>query len=365
MTLPRVENETDFVAQHHLLVDKDGEKLCLIVKATLEHEPGPPRGSDGTFSVAPKVRRRGIRAADVPWGKPEVASIRYPSDLCVRKPGTDVIVVARAFAPKGEPAVRFDCGVRAGSVSKVVRVTGPRAWAAAGESITEPLPIKQLDVRYDYAFGGFDDTDPEKPPVEDARNPVGRGIARDGASLDGAAAPQLEDPAHPVRSASSRPKPAGLGALGRHFEPRRARWGTYDTEWLENRSPLPPPDFDDRANLAATPELVATPPFQGGESGALTNLTPGGALSFVLPRVRLAITFRVAGSEPVTLRPYLDTVVLDTLGPIEHRAIAAQDPDFPPPPAGPLTVELVWRASVVAPRRLSDATILVKEERAT
>lgn len=365
MTLPRVENETDFVAQHHLLVDKDGEKLCMIVKATLEHEAGPPRGPDGTFSVAPKVRRRAIRAADVPWGKPEVASIRYPSDLCVRKPGTDVIVVARAFAPLGEAVPRFDCGVRVGGVSKVVRVTGPRVWAAGGDSITEPRPIGELDVRYDYAFGGFDDSDPENPPIEDARNPVGRGIARNAASLDAAAAPQLEDPLDPVRSASSRPKPAALGAVGRHFEPRRSRWGTYDAKWLENRAPLPPPDFDDRANLAATPELIATPPFQGGEPGALTNLTPGGALSFVLPRIRLIVTFSVAGTEPVTLRPYVDTVVLDSLGPIEHRALAAKDPEFPPPPAGPLTVELVWRAAVVAPRRLADATILVKEERAS
>jgi hypothetical protein len=363
MTLPRIENETDFVAQPHLLVDKDGEKLCLIVKATLEHEPGPPRGADGTFSVAPRFRRRTIRPADVPWGKPEVPSIRYPSDLCVRKPGTDVIVVARAFAPRREAVARFDCGVRLGKVSKVVRVTGPRVWAGGGEAVTEPRPLEALDVRYDYAFGGLDDSDPEKP-VEDARNPVGLGIARDGASLEGAAAPQLEDPTDPVKTASSRPKPAGLGAIGRNYKPRRERFGTYDADWLENRCPLPPPDFDDRANLAATPELVATPPLVGGEEGALSNLTPdAGTLAFVLPRVRLAVTFRVPGREPETFRPYLDTVVLDTLGPIEHRQLYAADPEFPPPPDGPLTVELVWRASVVAPRRIADATVFVREER--
>ncbi len=364
MTLPRVENETDFIATPHLLVDKDGEKLALIVKATVEHEEGPPRGPDGTFTVAPRVRRRPVRAADVPWGKPEVASVRYPSDLCLRKPGTDVIVVARAHAPRGEAVPRFDCGVRIGRVSKVVRVTGPRVWAGAGEALTEPTPIAALDVRYDFAFGGFDDSDPEKI-AEDARNPVGRGVLCDLAGLEGSAAPQIEDPLDPVRTASSRPRPAGLGALGRTFEPRRSRWGTYDAKWLEERSPLPPPDFDDRANLAATPELVSIPPMTGGEEGALTNLTPGGgSLAFVLPRVRLVVTFRVPGREPEVVRPYLDTVVLDALGPIEHRQIAALDPDFPPPPAGPLTVELVWRAYVPAPRKLADATITVREERA-
>ncbi len=364
MTLPRVENETDFLAQPHLLVDADGEKLCLIVKATLEHEPGPPRGPDGTFSVAPKRRRRGIRPADVPWGKPDVASIRYPADLCVRKPGTDVIVVARAFAPRGEPVPRFDCGARLGKVSKVVRITGARAWASGGDSITEPRPVEALDVRYDYAFGGFDDSDPERP-VEDPRNPVGLGVAADGASLEGAPAPQIEDPMDPIIRASARPKPAGLSAIGRSFEPRRKRFGTYDADWLENRSPLPPPDFDDRANLAATPELVATPPLVGGEEGALTNLTPGGGtIAFVLPRIRLTIAFAVPGGDVETVRPYLDTVVLDTLGPIEHREISKVDPDYPPPPEGPLTVELVWRASILAPRRIGDATVHVREERA-
>jgi len=362
MTLPRVENETDFIAAPHLLVDKDGEKLCVIVKATIEHEEGPPRGADGTFSIAPRARRRGVRAADVPWGEPDVPSIRYPSDLCLRKPGTDVIVVARAYALHGQAVPRFDCGVRLGRVSRVVRVTGPRVWAGAGEALTEPTPIEALDVRYDYAFGGFDDSDPEKI-AEEAQNPVGRGILCDLSQLDGSAAPQIEDPVAPVRTASARPKPVGLGAIGRSFEPRRSRWGTYDEAWLAERSPFPPADFDDRANLAATPELVAVPPLAGGEEGALTNLTEGGgALAFVLPRVRLAIGFHVPDRPPEVIRPYVDTVVLDTLGPSEHRALAAVDPDFPPAPPGPLTVELVWRAYVRAPKRLADARVTVNEE---
>ncbi|HTJ83180.1 MAG TPA: DUF2169 domain-containing protein, partial [Polyangiaceae bacterium] len=141
-------------------------------------------------------------------------------------------------------------------------------------------------------------------------------------------------------------------------------WGTYDAKWLEERAPTPPPDFDDRANQAATPELVASPQLVGGEEGALTNLVPGGGTTpFVLPRVRLVIEVRVPHREREVFRPSIDTVVLDTLGPIEHRARAKVDPEFPPAPRGPLTVELVWRAAVVAPKRLSDATILIREER--
>ncbi len=363
MTLPRVDNETDFVAEPHLLCDKEGPMLTVIVKATFEHEPGPPRGPDGTFSVAPRFRRRPVRAADVPWGKPEIASIRYPSDLCVKKPGTDVVVVGRAHAPRGEATPRIDCGVKLGRVSKQVRVTGPRVWVGAGEAVTEPRPLSALDIRYDYAFGGADDSDPERL-VEDARNPVGRGVLADLAKLERSAAPQIEDPSDPVRTAGARPRPAGLGAIGRHFAPRRDRWGTYDAAWLEERSPLPPADFDDRANLVATPELVAVPPLAGGEEGGLSNLTPaGGALAFVLPNIRLAITFRLPGAEPQTLRPYLDTVLLDTVGPLDHRELAALDPDLPPAPATDLVVELVWRAAIPAPRRLADAAVSVREER--
>ena len=363
MSLPRVDNDTPYLAEPHLLCDTEGDKLCAVVKATFEHVPGPPRGNDGTFVASPRFRRRPVRGADLPWGKPDIASIRYPSDLCVRKPGTDVIVVACAFAPEAEPVTAFEAGVRLGRLQKMVRVTGPRVWLPDGNGVSSPRPVRSLQLRYDYAFGGYDDSDPEKI-VEDARNPIGRGVVRDLSVLEGTAAPQIEDPRSPIRDASSRPKPAGLCAIGRHYEPRRKRWGTYDAAWLEKRSPLPPRDFDERANLAATPDLVSELPLTTGEEGMLENLVEGGGLtSFVLPRVRLSITFKVKGREPITFRPSLDTVLLDTLGPIEHRELSARDPKLPPAPEGPLVVELVWRAAVLAPLRLTDAEIVLREER--
>lgn len=355
---PEIENDTDFVAEPHTLADVDGERLCCIVKATFELVEGPPRGADGSFTIAPKLRRRGIRAADVPWGEPEKSSLLFPSDLCVEKPGTDVIVVAAGHAPRGEAVPSFDVGVRLAKVQKMVRVTGLRVWAASGESITEPRPVKSLEIRYDYAFGGSDDSGEKL--VEDERNPVGMGVVADAAALDRAPAPQLEDPSDPIRRAAARPKPAGLSAVGRHWAPRRKYWGTYDARWLEERCPLPPKDFDLRANQAATPELVARPQLVGGEEGALQNLTPnGGTLSFVLPRVRLGITFRVKGREPESFTPTIDTVILDTL--IVPRAQVEGKPAGPP--LSPLTVELVWRASVRAPRRPAEATIVIEEKR--
>ncbi|HTJ82233.1 MAG TPA: DUF2169 domain-containing protein [Polyangiaceae bacterium] len=355
MASPRVDNDTDFIVEPHLLVDKDGERIAAIAKATFELADGPPKGVDGSFAIAPKARRRGIRAADLPWGKPEISSIRYPSDLCLEKPGTDVIVVAIAHAPGGKPLPRFDAGVRVGRVQRVVRITGPRVFAEGGESITEPRPIASLEVRYDYAFGGVDDSDPAAI-LEDPRNPVGRGFARRPASMGLQPAPQIEDPTDPVKNASSRPKPAGLSAIGRHWEPRRRLWGNYGGDYAEKRAPLPPLDFDPRANLAATPELVAVPHLAGGEEGALTNLTPGGGtLSFTMPRLRLAMTFAVKDRQVETIEPRLDTVLFDT--------IAVPKPTLGQTSAIPLVIELVWRASVRAPRKLADCTITVTEKR--
>ena len=358
--LPKIENDTDFVAEPHLLADKDGEKLCAIVKATFELVDGPPRGADGSFVIAPKLRRRRCRGADVPWGEEEKSSILLPADLCIRKPATDVIVVAAAHAPGGEAVPSFDAGVRLGKVSKVVRVTGTRVWVHAGDAVTEPQPLKSLEMRYDWAFGGADDSDPKKL-VEDPRNPVGLGIRADLSTLDRTRAPQIEDPLDPVVTARSRPRPAGLSAIGRQWEPRRKYWGTYDADWLENRAPLLPPDFDDRANQAATPELVHSPHLRGGEEGALTNLTPlGGTIAFVLPRVHLGITFRVKDQKPVAFTPGIDTVILDTLLIPREKG---EDGAPTGPPVTKLVLELVYRAHIVAPRRLADATIIVEEKR--
>ncbi len=357
--LPKVENATDFVVEPHTLVDADGEKLCAILKATFEFVPGPPRGADGTFEAAPRARRRPIRAADIPWGEPEKSSIAYPSDLCVRKPGTDIIVVARAFAPRGESAPSFDAGVKLGKVHKIVRINGPRVFAANGDSITRPRPVRSLDVRYDFAYGGTDAT--EEDFKEDARNPVGIGVSLKVGTLDGAQAPQIEDPLDPITRANGSFKPAGLGVIGRHWEPRRKLWGTHDAAWLKNRAPLPPKDFDERANLAATPELIHMPPLQGGEEGGMTNLSAAHeTLTFVLPRLRTTMTFRAKGQQPVSFSPYLDTIILDT----RFLPRALNEAGEPVPPnLTEMVLEIVQRACIPAPRKPSDVTIHVEEKR--
>lgn len=350
MELPRIENDTDFRVHPQVLCDRDAEKLCAVVKATFELAlDGKLHGADGTFELAPKDRRRGIRPADIPWGKPEKSSMLYPSDLCLRKPGTEVLVLAIARAPGDAPVPTFDAGVRVGKLTKALRIHGPRVWLPDGDGVSSSRPVAALAVRYEHAFGGSDDSDPMSY-VEDPRNPLGLGVRRDPSTLGGTPAPQIEDAAQPIKNASDRPEPAGLSPIGRHWLPRRALWGTYDRAWLDDHAPLLPADFDDRANFSATSALVSSAPLVGGEEGRLMNLSLGGGnVDFVLPRVDLEIGFQIKGRDAETFRPILDTVVLDAL----PNELGVR-----------LTLECVWRAYVHAPRKLKDVTLRVSERRA-
>lgn len=341
MDPPRVDNRTDFVAAPFLLVGKEGERLVVVVKATFVSVEG-----QGELEISDRAEQRRIRSADVPWGDPEKSSIKYPADLCVAKPGTDVIVVAAAHAPGGRAVPFFDAGVRLGSLEKVVRIFGLRVWEANGAGLSKPRPTTGIEVRYDYAWGGLDRSDPSHP-VEEPRNPVGMGIARDPDALTHKPAPFIEDPADLIRSVSTRPAPAGLGAIGRHWEPRRRYLGTFDAAWQRQRAPLLPLDHDDRASSCASPGLVATPAVRGGEEVVLLNLTPDqGTMVFRLPRTAVTVAMRARGRAPEILLPDIDTVLIDALA----------------PPG--VVVELVWRASFQAPRRMKDVEIIVTETEA-
>ncbi|MEZ4446730.1 MAG: DUF2169 domain-containing protein [Polyangiaceae bacterium] len=334
----RLDNRTEFAAYPQMLLDVDGEKLVTVVKATFEVK-------DGDLELAPPERMRPVRQADIPWGEPEISSIAYPADLCLRKPGTDVVVVGCAHAPGGVPVPRIDVRVEVGRLKKSLAVFGPRVWQSA-TSFSAPTPFSELELRYEYAFGGFDDSDPENV-VEEPRNPIGSGKVAVASARIGTPAPRIEDPAALLDDLGVDPKPTGVGALGRHWAPRRDHVGTYDAIWSETQCPLLPTDFDDRHHLCAAPDLIARPPLVGGEQVSLLNLLPGGGvLQLTLPKIEVALEFRVEGREPVRFTPHLDTVLVDTL---------LTGPDKPP------AIELCWRAHVVAPRRLKAAKIIVTE----
>src|SRR5262249_37085300 len=147
--------------------------------------------------------------------------------------------------------------VKVGTLEQRLMVFGLRVWSKGltGISISPAQPFEQLPLKWEEAFGGFD-TSGDKP-LEEPRNPVGRGLVRDTNLLVNQLAPASEDPGDLIRSPRSRPTPMGVGPLGRHWAPRRSYAGTMDENWKKERMPLLPLDFDERYNQLAPPKLIA------------------------------------------------------------------------------------------------------------
>lgn len=302
-----------------------------------------------TFSRPGQVRREPgaqVRLVDEPWEPDaEQSSIRLPTDMFLRKPSTDVVVVGSAVAPGRKPVKELDVWVRVGPVSKRLRVFGTRVWfaGALGMTLTAPQPFQELPLRWEYAYGGMDVSNPKKAAHE-PRNPLGRGVAADPKTLVHQPGPQIEDPEALISSPRSRPAPAGVGAIGPQFEPRLRYAGTYDDRWQKERMPLPPLDFDERHNQVAAPGLICPSYLRGGEPVELVGLNAEGPLQFELPKLVFHVGSQTAQGQQEH-RPVLDTVLLE---PNAQR------------------LELTWRAVVPVPKRareLKAITVFEKEWR--
>jgi hypothetical protein len=199
-------------------------------------------------------------------------------------------------------------------IDKTLRIIGDRCWenSALGVRLSKPAPFTRMPIQYERAYGGTDKTsaDPKEHDWE-VRNPVGVGFATRAEHLLGKIGPNVEDPSAPMNGWRSRPRPAGFGPIPGHWAPRTQYVGTYDDRWKQERFPLYPLDFSEQFYQCA-PEDQQVPGFlKGGESAELTNLTPGGALRFRLPRVTLAFTTAFGGRDLQHHRAHLHTVVLE------------------------------------------------------
>lgn len=283
-----LKNTTPFAAERVVLQDVAGrDVLVVVLKATYNYSP------DGVLSVA--EQQVPIVFADEPYGEPGASSVRYESDLALRKVGADVVLIGNAHAPAGATVSELDVSVSVGSVQRSLRVFGDRYWrrTLGFPSISAPKPFEQMPLTYERAFGGRD-CSAEDPAYheQESRNPVGVGLiaAKSGQPLEGVPLPNIEDAQDLIRNPQDRPAPAGVGFLGRHWQPRVGFAGTYDDAWKVERAPLLPDDFDDRYFNGAHPSLVAPGFFVGGEGVALVNCSADGPVRFVLPRLVPKIT---------------------------------------------------------------------------
>lgn len=324
MDEPALYNHTSFTVSVLPILDRDGSQCRVVIaKATYAIVPGA--------GVKFAKEQREVRHGDELWGAPEVADVKLPGDLCAVKPGTDVVVSGHAVPPAGQAPRFVDVNIRVADRMKTLRVHGERQWFRSALGVV-PGPshvLRPTPLAWSRAYGGTDLTDPRRP-LEEPRNPVGSGVARDPERLVGHQAPQIESPGEPIGSAGGSYEPVGCAPLGRHFAARRATMGTYDKAWLDSVYPARPRDYREQHENCAPPEFVFGEPLSGGEAVTVSGVHPAGPLGFALPKHRLLMEAELDG-EVVARRPHLDTVVLDTTA---------------------MVVELVWRGLYRCPPKM-------------
>jgi hypothetical protein len=319
MNLPPIKQGTRAHVELVPQVGLDGAMLLLVlIKERFYVEPdGRLARIGGALPVL----------SDQPWDEDdaETSSTKVPSDVCLRKPSTDVLVVGSAVAPDRRRVRELDVMVRVGPIERVLRVTGTRVWyrGAGGLALSPPEPFDEVPLRWELGWGGSDSSDPARP-LEEPRNPVGRGVARGAATLLHQPGPQIEDPREPITGAGGHPAPVGVGAVGRSWMPRRQYAGTMDETWKKDRMPLLPADFDERFNQVAPPEQITREPLRGGERVQLHNLCADGGMQFELPRLHFFVGARLLAAGLTEHRSMLDTVLLqpnDRLLDLTWRAV--------------------------------------------
>ena len=316
-------NKTPFAAALITSLDQDGaDQLSVLVKATYRLD------SAGPLQIAED--QVPVHMADVSDGEPGESSVRYESDSCPTKPGTDVVLVGKAYPPGGR-ATSMDVSLQVAGLRKVVRVFGERVWTRAiGWAMSRPLPFEEMPLSYERAFGGWDRSHPD--PTQhtfDDHNPVGAGFSSEGRAerLEGLRLPNLEDPAHLIDQWKSRPSVAGFGFVGRGWLPRRLFAGTYDEAWSQERSPLLPKDFDVRFYCGAPEGLVATPHLRGGERVQVQGASRRGVLAFDLPAPEIEMVLSIR-RDIRTAKPVLDTVIVE---PDDERVVLSYRATVPCP----------------------------------
>ena len=178
--------------------------------------------------------------------------------------------------------------------------------------MTDPRPFLNMPLAYERAFGGWDARPGEAEKQDwEPRNPVGTGFAVSPEHSIGSKAPNVEYPGSLVRSWEDRPEPAGFGPIAHHWSPRVELAGTYDEKWMNERFPLVPGDFDDRFYQCAPPDQQISGYLTGGEPVELTNLTPGGFLSFRLPTVAMSFMTHFYGRQGSGHQAVLNTIILE------------------------------------------------------
>lgn len=287
--------------------------LTLIVRGTFslpthgpalakpKAEQGPPRGDEQHLDELGR-------------------SLAYSTDLVPMKPRGEVLVYGSCYTPESYARPSHDVGIQIGPISKVLHITGPRAFVDDMMGRIVPgrtAPFTVIPLRWELAFGG----------MSFLQNPMGRGIEPtpdDNGNLI-PYLPCIEYPESRMTSPKDMPVPAGFGPIAPHWMPRLKQQGTRDQRWATFRAPLLPKDFDPGFyNAAPADQQLKKGYFKGDEPVVLTGMHPTyQRWATSLPGKRVRVFALVDNAEEhaqkayapekkfVEVRMHLDTVHID------------------------------------------------------
>jgi hypothetical protein len=247
---------------------------------------------------------------DTPFMDEIGRSLRLATDLAPFKPHGEITLTAECCVPGGAASREEICWFEAGPIQKRLIVCGDRVWLPTSDGqfrIDGPLPFSRMPLRWERAFGGLSHPD----------NPFGRGIDSQ-TDADGKRRlylPNIEAADRRVRTRDDRPSPAGFSPVSPVSASRLAFQGTRDQHWATFRAPLPPADYDARAEQAAPPDQWLRGYWTGDETIRLGGMDPAIAvIETRLPGVRPRLFFdllRGEGRQFVEIPVVLDTVHVD------------------------------------------------------
>lgn len=295
-------NETPFAAERSWIRDEHGAEFWLVaIRASFEID------DDGFQQVAES--QTDVKYVPEFAGDPMETGMLWDGDFILSKAGTDVLVegsaVTKGRRPMTESGVRFAVG----DIDKSLLITGDRRMyeGAVGPAMTAPAPFTDMPITWERAYGGWDkQCDPQ---AWEPANPVGLGFAGHPAHLFETQAPNISYPEVPYAGFNNG-KPAGIGPVAHHWQPRVKYAGTYGKAWKETRDPLLPVDFDRRYWRSAPVDQQTAKPLQGYEEVRIAGMTEDWFLGFRLPRIVFDVVTQFRGAADVRQAPEIQTLWL-------------------------------------------------------
>jgi len=272
----------------------------------------------GSFTIIPNAPlkpspdQQPLVTTDKFYGEPNTSSVRFESDLAPYKPNSDIIINAHAHAPEGKASPQWLVSVQVGTLHKRLLITGARYWNyhfMRGWNISAPEPCTQVPIQYEYAYGGQWQHEQQTGVYE--HNPLGKGYVnlKYWDKSQPIPAPCVMSPDDPVTELGKNYKPEGLSALTKSWLPRRQYGGTYDEQWLNQRHPKLPQEFNYAYYNCAHPDLIYAGYLHGDESVVLTQLHPQHqTLRFTLPGYRIGLLLRYLNGSMAFAQVVLDTL---------------------------------------------------------